>query len=68
MWTETLQQQTREYFTSLAFAMMKEFGTSRFGIAHRLEDDSFAVFVLKSRKILTFSSVDDMISAGWAID
>ena len=50
------------------FAMMKEFGTSRFGIAHRLEDDSFAVFVLKSRKILKFSSVDDMISACWAID
>ena len=68
MWTETLQQQTRDYFTSLPFAMMKEFDTSRFGIAHHLEDDSFTISILDSKDILIFSSINEMISAGWAID
>jgi hypothetical protein len=68
MWTEELQQQTREFFKTLNGAFMKHFGDSRFGLCIYQNGK----YVIKDREnfenFWEYDSVDEMIKDGWAID
>lgn len=70
MWTETLQQQTRDHFENvLPAAAMKHFGDGKFGVCVYLDGK----YTIRDRdpdsnKIWEYTSMDDLIADGWAID
>ncbi len=68
MWTEELQQQTRDLFEKMNGAFMKHFGDSRFGFCILIDRK----YVIRDREesgdVWEYNSVDDMIVDGWAID
>ena len=66
MWSETLQQQTKEYFKTLPFAEMKQFG-GRFGTCV-YKDGQYIIVDKESDDVYTFESMDELIANGWAID
>ena len=69
MWTEALQQPTREYFDELPMAAMKRFRDSKFGIC-MLSDGKYIVLDRNedSTKKWVYDSIDEMIKDGWALD
>jgi len=68
MYSDELQKQTKEYFKSMPIAMMKQFGTNKFGDCQIEEDGSYLITVLGNDKILTFKTIEELLEAGWAID
>ena len=70
MWTETLQQQTRDHFENvLPAAAMKHFGDDNFGFCVFLEGKyTINDRNPKSNKTWVYTSIEDLISDGWAID
>ena len=67
MWTEGLQQQTREFFKNMNGAFMKHSGDSRFGFCILLEGK----YVIRDRESddkWEYYSVDEFLEDGWAID
>jgi len=67
MWSDELQEQTREYFKHLPFGAMKQFGTDVFGIG-ALRDGQYIVTDRTTKEQYVFTSVDELITAKWAID
>ena len=68
MWTETLQKQTKEYFENNPIAMMKQFGTGKFGVCQLESDGIYYITVFKSDEVLAFETVEELLTANWAID
>ena len=68
MYSEDLQEQTRVYFTTMPIAMMKQFGTDKFGIGQCEHDGSYSINVFNSDEVLCFKTIDELLKAGWAID
>ena len=68
MWTETLQEQTKEYFKSIPIAMMKQFGTHKFGACQLESDGIYYITVFDSDEVLSFETIEELLKAGWAID
>ena len=68
MWTEGLQEQTRELFEKMNGACMKHFGDSRFGLCILIDGKYVIRDRGKSGDVWEYDSVDDMIEDGWAID
>jgi len=68
MWTKTLQEETKEYFKNNPIAMMKQFGTNKFGACQQESDGIYYITVFDSDEVLSFEHIDQMIEAGWAID
>jgi hypothetical protein len=68
MWTEGLQQQTRELFESMNGAFMKHFGDSRFGLCIFIDGKYMITDREDSGDVWEYDSVDEMIDDGWAID
>ena len=69
MWTEELQQQTRELFEKQNGAFMKHFGNGKFGICI-LVDGTYTIHGIGDSKNdkWEYDSIEDMISDGWVID
>ena len=68
MWTEELQQQTRDHFKNvMKGGMMKHFGDSKFGISV-LMDEKYVIHVIGSKEVCKFDSMEDMLQDGWALD
>ena len=68
MWTETLQEQTKEYFKNNPIAMMKQFGTGKFGACQLESDGVYYIAVFDSEEVISFETMDELLVAGWAID
>ncbi len=68
MWTEGLQQQTRELFEKMNGACMKHFGDSRFGLCIFIDGKYVITDREESGDVWEYDSVDEMIDDGWAID
>ena len=68
MWTENLQQQTREVFENMNGAFMKHFGDSRFGLCILIDGKYVITDRGESGDIWEYDSVDEMIVDGWAVD
>ncbi len=66
MWSKELQQQTREFFEKLPIAAMKNFDM-KFGICIR-KDGEYIITDRESSEVYRYSSVDELIKDGWAID
>jgi hypothetical protein len=73
MWSQSLQEQTREFFRRYPFAFVKHFGDFRFGVCS-LMDGRCIVRELPFHdrqgplREWEYPSVDGLIEAGWAID
>ena len=67
MYTQTLQDQTREYFKNLPFAAMKQFGTDSFGIGV-LREGKYIITNRETKEKYIFENMDALLEAGWAID
>ena len=68
MWTETLQQQTREFFEKMNGGFMKHFGDDKFGFCI-LKAGKYTISARgESDEVWEYDSVDKMIADGWAID
>ena len=65
-WSESLQKQTKEHFENMPAAFMKQLG-GRFGVCTLL-DGVYSITDRETREIETFNSIEDLISAKWAID
>ena len=68
MYSEKLQKQTKEYFKSNPIAMMKQFGTEKFGACQLESDGIYYITVFDSDEVLAFETIDKLLEAGWAID
>ena len=68
MWTEKLQQQTRELFKNMNGAFMKHFGDSRFGLCILIDGKYVITDRGESGEVWEYDTVDQMITDGWAID
>ena len=68
MYSETLQNQTREYFKKITMAMMKQFGTDKFGDCELRPEGGYSIRVFNSDEVVTFKSMDELLEASWAID
>ena len=68
MYSDELQAQTREYFKTMPVAMMKQFGTNKFGLGQLEPDSSYSIRVFRSDEVYVFKTIDLLIEAGWAID
>ncbi|PHR54380.1 MAG: hypothetical protein COA44_13260 [Arcobacter sp.] len=67
MWTEVLQEETKEHFKNMSFAAMKQFGTDTFGIGV-FRDGKYIITNRESKEQYIYESMDDLIKAKWAID
>jgi len=67
MWSQSLQEQTREHFKNMPFAAMKQFGTDTFGIGV-FRDGKYIITNRETNTQDEFSSMDELITAKWAID
>ena len=68
MWTETLQQQTRDHFENvMKGAFMKHFGDSRFGLCV-FRDGKYIIKDRESDEIWEYVTMDEMLADGWALD
>ena len=68
MWTEELQELTRDYFENvMKGGMMKHFGDSKFGIGVFM-DEKYIIHVLDSDEVCEYATMDEMLKDGWAID
>jgi len=68
MWTETLQQQTRDHFENvMKGAFMKHFGDSRFGLCVFM-DGKYIMNDRESDEIWEYATMDEMLADGWALD
>jgi hypothetical protein len=68
MWSEVLQQQTREFLEQYQAAAMKHFGDSRFGLCVFIDGKYVITDREDSGDVWEYDSVDEMIEDGWAID
>ena len=68
MYSDELQKQTKEYFKSMPIAMMKQFGTHKFGACQLESDGIYYITVFDSDEVLSFETMDELLVAGWAID
>ena len=68
MWTEKLQQETKELFENMNGAFMKHFGDSRFGLCILIDGKYVITDRGESGDVWEYDSVDEMITEGWAID
>ena len=68
MYSESLQNQTREYFKKMPMAMMKQFGTDTFGYGKLEPEGGYSIYLFKSDEVVTFKSMNELLKAGWAID
>ena len=68
MWTEELQQQTRECFKgTIKGGMMKHFGDSKFGIGAIIEG-KYVIHLMDSDDVHEYDTMEEMLKDGWAID
>ena len=70
MWTESLQQQTRDHFENvLPVVAMKHFGDDKFGFCI-FKDERYTIKDRKpeSNMIWEYTSIEELIFDGWAID
>lgn len=67
MWSDELQQQTKEYFEKMPFALMKYFGDSRFGVCTLIKGE-YIITDSDTNIKYKFDSIDALIKEGWAID
>ena len=68
MYSNELQSQTKEYFKTMPFTMMKQFGTNKFGLGQLKPDSSYSIRVFRSDEVCIFETIDLLLEAGWAID
>jgi hypothetical protein len=66
MWSDELQQQTREYFKQFPIAAMKNID-GRFGVC-ALMNGIYTIEDRKTNEVYKFSSMEDLIAAKWALD
>jgi len=66
MYSDSLKQQTREYFKTMSFAAMKQFG-GKFGIGV-LRDEKYIITDRKTAEKYCYESMDALIKANWAVD
>jgi hypothetical protein len=66
MWSDTLQEQTREHFKTMPFAAMKQIG-GKFGMGV-FRDGKYIITDIETKEIYEFLSMDELIVAKWAID
>ena len=66
MWSEELQEQTREYFKRLPIAAMKKVG-GRYGVA-TMQDGKFIIQDRETDQTSVFECIEELIEADWAID
>jgi len=67
MWSEELQNQTREHFETMPMAFMKHFGDLRFGACVLIKGE----YVITEHNTNTkhkFDSIEALIQNGWVID
>ena len=67
MWSEALQQQTREFFDTLPMATMKHFGDMKYGFCI-LRDGQYIITDRESNEKWEYASMEALIEDGWAID
>ena len=68
MWSEDLQQQTRDHFENIMKGgMMKHFGDSKFGIGVFM-DGKYSIHVLDSNEVYEYTTIDEMLKEGWVLD
>jgi len=66
MWSDELQEQTREYFKSMPFAFMKKIGGKN-GVC-TLENRIYTIKDRDTSEEYIFNSIDSLIAAQWVID
>ena len=66
MWSEELQEQTKEYFKNLPVAAMKKTG-GKYGVCI-LQDGKYTIQDRESDQVYVFECIDELIKDGWAID
>ena len=66
MYSQLLQEQTKEHFQKHYCALMKQFGGD-FGIGV-VKDEIFTIFSRKSGQKYEYTSIDTLIKAKWVID
>jgi hypothetical protein len=67
MWSEELQQQTREFLEQYPAAAMKHFGDIKFGIC-MIKEGKYLVLARSSDEKWEYDTIEEMIEDGWAID
>lgn len=69
MWSEELQQITRESFERFPVALMKHFGDMKFGFCVQ-QDNKYIIKDMDkhSDDEWIYDSMDEMLSNGWAVD
>ncbi len=68
MWTQILQDQTRDYLKNNPIAMMKQFGAGKFGACQLESDGIYYITVFESDEVLSFKTIEELLEASWAID
>jgi len=67
MWTENLQQQTREVFENMNGAFMKHFGDSQFGLCI-LIDGKYIIDNRSNDEVYEYKTMEVLLEDEWAID
>ena len=68
MWTEELQQQTKDHFKNvMKGGMMKHFGDSKFGIGV-FSDGKYVIELMDGDEVYEYGTMDEMLNDGWVID
>ena len=68
MWSEELQQLTRDHFDNvMKGGLMKHFGDSKFGLCV-LEDGKYVIHFMGSKEVCEFTTMDEMLKNGWVLD
>ena len=66
MWSDELQEETREYFNRMPFAFVKQIGGK--GGVCTLKDGIYIIIDREDDSEVVFESMDALIEANWAID
>jgi hypothetical protein len=66
MYSEELQEQTREFFKEMPMGLMKNYD-GRFGVCI-LKDEKYIITDRDTRDIYTYLSIEEFIQDKWVID
>ena len=68
MWTEKLQQMTRDHFENIMKgAFMKKFGDNKYGLCVFIEE-KYTITDRESDEVWEYDTMEEMLTDGWALD
>ena len=67
MWTENLQQQTKEHFKQYPLGPMKHFTGKKYGVC-MCEDGKYTIANRSNDEVYEYETMEALLADGWAID